>query len=145
MITRHHKLLTIVLYCTMTIVACLPSHAGITTPAQTPLFVAGTTKANIMLLLDDSGSMKAIAPGTPFDSATTYSCPSGATLNSATLGILYAEYRSWDGYARFTWYTSTMGWGGWGEWTVPVLWCVLDNKDAQPDVGKVLHIKSGDV
>jgi len=36
-------------------------------------------------------------------------------------------------------------WGGWGEWTVPVLWCVLDNKDAQPDVGKVLHIKSGDV
>ena len=116
MITRHHKLLTIVLYCTMTIVACLPSHAGITTPAQTPLFVAGTTKANIMLLLDDSGSMKAIAPGTPFDSATTYSCPSGATLNSATLGILYAEYRSWDGYAWFTWYTSTMGWGGWGEW-----------------------------
>ncbi len=116
MITRHHKLLTIVLFCTMTIVAYLPSHAGITTPAQTPLFVASTTKANIMLLLDDSGSMKAIAPGTPFDSATTYACPSGATLNSATLGILYAEYRWWDGYARFTWYTPSMAWGGWGEW-----------------------------
>ena len=69
-----------------------------------------------MLLLDDSGSMKAIAPGTPFDSATTYACPSGATLNSATLSILYAEYRSSDGYARFTWYTPAMGWGGWGEW-----------------------------
>ena len=65
-----------------------------------------------MLLLDDSGSMKAIAPGTPFDSATTYSLPVRyATLNSATLGILYAEYRSWDGYARFTWYTSSNGLG----------------------------------
>ncbi len=49
-------------------------------------------------------------------SATTYACPSGATLNSATLGILYAEYRSWDGYARFKWYTPSMAWGGWGEW-----------------------------
>ena len=71
MITRHHKLLTIVLFCTMTIVTYLPSHAGITTLAQTPLFVASTTKANIMLLLDDSGTMEAIAPGAPFDSATT--------------------------------------------------------------------------
>tara|TARA_R110002049_G_scaffold5158_8_gene35712 strand:+ start:1896 stop:3113 length:1218 start_codon:yes stop_codon:yes gene_type:complete len=32
--------------------------------------------------------------------------------------------------------------GSWGEWDCPVLWCILDNKRATPDVGKVLHIKS---
>lgn len=31
--------------------------------------------------------------------------------------------------------------GGWGEWHHPVLWTVLDNKNAQPDVGKTVHIK----
>ena len=32
--------------------------------------------------------------------------------------------------------------GGWGQWHHPVLWTVLDNKNAQPDVGKTVHIKS---
>ena len=35
--------------------------------------------------------------------------------------------------------------GGWGTWDCPVLWCVIDNKKATPDVGKVLHIKSKDM
>ena len=35
--------------------------------------------------------------------------------------------------------------GGWGEWQHPVLWTVLDNKNAQPDVGKTVHIKSRDM
>jgi len=30
--------------------------------------------------------------------------------------------------------------GGWGQWSCPVLWCVLDNKTAKPDTGKVVHI-----
>jgi predicted metal-dependent peptidase len=30
--------------------------------------------------------------------------------------------------------------GGWGQWNCPVLWCVLDNKSAQPDNGKCVHI-----
>jgi len=34
---------------------------------------------------------------------------------------------------------------GWGTWDHPLLWCVLDNKDAKPDVGKVVHIKTGDM
>ena len=97
-------------------VTSLPTKAGITTPAQVPLFVAGITKANVMLLLDDSGSMEAIAPGTPFDSDITYSCPSATTLNSTSVGILYAEYRLWDGYAQFYWYQPDMSFGGWGEW-----------------------------
>jgi predicted metal-dependent peptidase len=36
-------------------------------------------------------------------------------------------------------------WGGWGTWDCPLLWCVIDNKQAAPDVGKVLHINGGDV
>jgi predicted metal-dependent peptidase len=35
--------------------------------------------------------------------------------------------------------------GGWGEWQHPVLWTILDNKSAQPDVGKTVHIKSRDM
>ena len=31
---------------------------------------------------------------------------------------------------------------GWGQWTMPVLWCVIDNKHKVPDVGKCVHIKS---
>lgn len=29
----------------------------------------------------------------------------------------------------------------WGKWSMPVLWCVLDNPNAKPDCGKVVHIK----
>jgi len=34
---------------------------------------------------------------------------------------------------------------GWGQWTCPVLWTVLDNEHASPDVGTCVHIKSGDM
>ena len=32
--------------------------------------------------------------------------------------------------------------GGWGQWSQPVLWCVLDNPDAKPSLGTVVHVKS---
>ena len=32
--------------------------------------------------------------------------------------------------------------GGWGKWVCPTLWCVLDNKSATPDTGKVVHIQT---
>ena len=35
--------------------------------------------------------------------------------------------------------------GGWGDWSCPTLWCILDNKGAVPDCGKAIHIKSGDM
>ena len=35
--------------------------------------------------------------------------------------------------------------GGWGQWTCPVLWTVLDNKTAKPSVGKVVHVKSNNM
>ena len=31
---------------------------------------------------------------------------------------------------------------GWGTWDHPVLWCILDNDNATPDVGKAIKIKS---
>jgi len=34
---------------------------------------------------------------------------------------------------------------GWGDWTCPVLWAILDNKSAVPEEGKAVHIKSRDM
>jgi predicted metal-dependent peptidase len=34
---------------------------------------------------------------------------------------------------------------GWSTWSCPVLWTILDNKQAVPDCGKTVHIKSGDM
>ena len=34
---------------------------------------------------------------------------------------------------------------GWGQWDCPVLWTILNNKCAVPDIGKAVHIKSGDM
>lgn len=36
-------------------------------------------------------------------------------------------------------------WGGWGEWTWPLLWCILDNPSKMPPVGKVIHTNTGDM
>ena len=36
-------------------------------------------------------------------------------------------------------------WGDWGQWASPVLWCVMDNKQAKPDVGVTVHIKGRDL
>ena len=33
----------------------------------------------------------------------------------------------------------------WGEWPVPVLWCILDNKTAVPSVGKTVHVSLEDM
>ena len=35
--------------------------------------------------------------------------------------------------------------GGWGRWNCPVLWTILDNEDANPDVGKRVHIRTRDM
>jgi predicted metal-dependent peptidase len=31
-------------------------------------------------------------------------------------------------------------WGGWGTWTMPVLWAVLNNREVKPSVGKKLDV-----
>ena len=35
--------------------------------------------------------------------------------------------------------------GSWGQWSCPVLWCILDNRSAKPDTGKHVHIKARDM
>jgi predicted metal-dependent peptidase len=35
--------------------------------------------------------------------------------------------------------------GGWGQWTMPVLWTIMDNPNAKPDVGVTVDIKSRDM
>lgn len=36
-------------------------------------------------------------------------------------------------------------WGGWGAWSCPTLWAIIDNPKATPDVGKALHIEEGNL
>ena len=31
--------------------------------------------------------------------------------------------------------------GSWGRWACPVLWCIVGNKNAVPDVGKYVHVE----
>jgi predicted metal-dependent peptidase len=31
--------------------------------------------------------------------------------------------------------------GDWGTWNAPVLWCIANNKNARPTVGKHVHVK----
>jgi predicted metal-dependent peptidase len=35
--------------------------------------------------------------------------------------------------------------GTWGTWAAPVLWCVLDNKSANPSCGQTVHINQYDM
>ena len=35
--------------------------------------------------------------------------------------------------------------GGWGKWDCPVLWVIIDNKHATPNVGQVVHVNSNDL
>lgn len=50
--------------------------------AQQPLFLTTSAKPNIMLMLDNSGSMTNIVPEAPYDPATTYSCSGGSLISS---------------------------------------------------------------
>ena len=34
---------------------------------------------------------------------------------------------------------------GWGTWSTPLLWCILDNHNAKPDCGKTVHVTGRDL
>ncbi|MFT5720272.1 MAG: type IV pilus assembly protein PilY1 [Motiliproteus sp.] len=52
------------------------------TVSQSPLFLATSAKPNIMLLIDNSGSMSNIVPEAPYDPKALYHCP--VTLHQPT-------------------------------------------------------------
>ncbi len=58
--------------------AQLSATASAGTVSKTPLFLTSKAKPNIMLLIDNSGSMSNIVPEAPYDASATYGCP--ATL-----------------------------------------------------------------
>ena len=31
--------------------------------------------------------------------------------------------------------------GSWGSWSCPVLWCIQNNRNAKPSVGKYVHVE----
>lgn len=66
--------------------ASMPASSTPLNLAQTPLFVTTSVKPNIMLMLDNSGSMSNIVPDTPYDPNTTYiaSCPTANLVPAGT-------------------------------------------------------------
>ncbi len=53
------------------------------TVAQSPLFLTTSAEPNIMLMIDNSGSMTNIVPEAPYDSSTTYSCSSSNVISES--------------------------------------------------------------
>lgn len=49
-------------------------------PAQVPLFLSLPVKPNVMLMLDNSGSMNNIVPDAPYDPTIVYDCPAASQI-----------------------------------------------------------------
>src|SRR5712691_2829926 len=66
------------------------SAASLNLP-DVPLVVSTTVSPNIMLLLDNSGSMSNIVPDTPYNANTTYPPPTCTGSNALNNGIAYTD------------------------------------------------------
>ena len=73
--------------CIAALFAVSASAATLTFPAV-PLFVANAASPNIMLMLDDSGSMSNIVPDVPFDRSVTYTTCASPYLVPATSQLI---------------------------------------------------------
>lgn len=78
------------------------------------------------------------------DSLVTSTKPKGGGGTSVTCVPTYLAEHGVKPQAVLVLTDGYLG-GEWGRWASPVLWCILDNKSAQPTVGKHVHIKSGDM
>jgi len=58
--------------------------------------------------------------------------------------LCVSEYMSEHGIKPQAVVVLTDGYLGnkWGSWTVPVLWCIVGNRSARPDVGKYVHVEN---
>lgn len=52
--------------------------------ANQPLFLLPNVPANVMVMLDNSGSMQNVVPDTPYDPTVTYGCGTGSTVISTS-------------------------------------------------------------
>lgn len=106
---RWRLIATICWFCLMT--TWLETGAWAGTISQIPLPTAANARPNIMLLLDNSGSMNNVVPDSPFNPETVYleTCPT-ANLVPTTVVV---EIRFFGGRPRISLggQTSTFGWG----------------------------------
>ena len=78
------------------------------------------------------------------DNITTSTKPAGGGGTSVECVPKYMQEKSIKPQAVIVLTDGYLG-GGWGTWTSPVLWCILDNDSARPTLGKTVHIKSQDL
>ena len=78
------------------------------------------------------------------DSLVTSTKPAGGGGTDVTCVTDYIREHNINAQAAIV-LTDGYIWGGWGQWTMPVLWTILDNDGAKPDCGKTVNIKSRDL
>src|SRR5690606_24045327 len=90
------------------------SSCGMAAPdslAQAPLFLGQGMNPNVMLLLDNSLSMKAFVPGEGYDKATAYGpCPAALVLNVAVGQSVVLRVKT-DGQVFFQVAGANYDWG----------------------------------
>lgn len=103
--------------------ACLSSPSVFAYPgvlANTPLTVSATSQPNIMLLIDDSGSMANIVADSPFDGTTMGNvCPAANRLS--TTGTAITLKVTGLGIPYFSYGASNYDWGNSGSAVLPGL------------------------
>jgi predicted metal-dependent peptidase len=76
----------------------------------------------------------------PLDALVTSTKPAGG---GGTQVECVPEYMTTHGINPKAVIVFTDGYIGssWGTWSAPLLWCIVNNKDAAPTVGKVVHVE----
>lgn len=85
-----------------------PARATALDIAQQPLFLVGNVDPNIMLMIDNSGSMSNIVPDNPYDPDFPYACPADKQLSNSSAVSLRVTY---SGYPYIRYGSNNYDWG----------------------------------
>jgi predicted metal-dependent peptidase len=77
--------------------------------------------------------------GMPVDSLVQSTKPAGGGGTDITCVHEYIQKNQISAQAVIVFTDGYLG-GRWGTWSIPLLWCIADNKSAKPTNGKAVHI-----
>ena len=77
--------------------------------------------------------------GMPVDSLVKSTKPAGGGGTNITCVHEYIQKNQISAQAVIVFTDGYLG-GRWGTWSIPLLWCIADNKSAKPTNGKAVHI-----
>ena len=77
--------------------------------------------------------------GRPVDSLVKSTKPEGGGGTDVTCINEYMQEKQISAQAVIVFTDGYLG-GDWGTWSIPLLWCIADNKSAKPTNGKAVHV-----